>query len=62
MKLWNFRTLQYDPNVTTITDTNAFDYMPQNHVAENHYAMQRQQGEQPIQALTQILSQHQVWD
>jgi hypothetical protein len=62
MKLWNFQTQTYDPNVTSITDANAMLYMPLNHVAENHYAMLRQQGEQPIQALSAILSQHHVWD
>jgi hypothetical protein len=61
MRLWNFKTETYD-EVTEITDANAFNYMPTNHVAENHYAMMREMGEQPIQALAQILSQHHVWD
>jgi hypothetical protein len=60
MKLWNFRTESYD-EVAEITDVNAPDYMPTNKVLENEYAVLRNQGEQPIQALTSILSQHQVW-
>lgn len=61
MKLWNFRTETYD-TVTTITDVNAHDYMPTNKVEENHYEMLRNQGEQPIQALSSILAKHHIWD
>jgi hypothetical protein len=55
MKLWNFTTGAYDPNVTTITDTNAAFYYPANKVLENLYAISRQQGEQPIQSLQAVL-------
>jgi hypothetical protein len=61
MRLWNFKTTQYD-EVTTITDANASNYMPENKILENRYAMLRDQGEQPIQALSAILASHQVWN
>lgn len=61
MNLWNFQTEQYE-QVVTITDANAKLYMPANKVLENQYEMKRNQGEQPIQALDAILSQHQVWN
>jgi hypothetical protein len=54
LKLWNFATSQYD-TVTTITDANAPNYYPANKVLENIYAVQRDQGEQPIQALQSVL-------
>jgi hypothetical protein len=61
MILWNFTTQTYD-EVAEITDENAFHYMPKNKIAENHYTMLREQGEQPIQVMTQILSQQYTWD
>jgi hypothetical protein len=48
--------------VTTITDINAPLYMPLNKVLENHYQVLRNQGEQPIQALTAIYQTHQLWN
>jgi hypothetical protein len=61
MRLWNFTTQTYD-EVDEITDANAFNYMPQNKIAQNHYTMLREQGEQPIQTMTQILSQQYTWE
>jgi hypothetical protein len=61
MNLWNFQAERYD-TVTTITDVNARLYMPVNKVLENQYEMLRNQGEQPIQAVSAILGQHQVWN
>lgn len=61
MILWNFQTEKYD-NVIAITDANAKLYMPANKILENRYEMLRNQGEQPIQAVTEILGSHQVWN
>ena len=61
MNLWNFQTEVYD-TVAAVTDANAKKYMPSNKVLENRYEMLRNQGEQPIQALTEILGSHQVWN
>lgn len=61
MNLWNFQAERYD-TVATITDANARLYMPANKILENRYEMLRNQGEQPIQALSEILSSHQVWN
>jgi hypothetical protein len=61
MKLWNFQTESYN-EVASITDANFQFYMPLNKVLENRYQMLRNQGEQPIQALSEILSSHQVWN
>jgi hypothetical protein len=61
MILWNFQTEKYD-NVATITDANAKLYMPPNKILENRYEMLRNQGEQPIQAVSAILESHQVWN
>jgi hypothetical protein len=60
MNLWNFQAEVYE-TVAVITDVNAKKYMPSNKVLENRYEMLRNQGEQPIQALTEILGSHQVW-
>jgi hypothetical protein len=59
--LWNFVTGTYD-TVAAITDANARNYMPPNKVIENRYEMLRNQGEQPIQAVSEILGSHQVWN
>lgn len=61
MKLWNFQAERYD-EVAQVTDTNALLYMPTNKVIENRYVTLRQQGEQPIQAMTAILGSHSVWN
>lgn len=61
MKLWNFQTTAYD-EVAAITDANASLYMPLNKVLENRYVLLRNQGEQPIQALSAILESHHVWN
>jgi hypothetical protein len=61
MKLWNFQTEVYD-TVVNITDLNAKLYMPPNKILENRYETLRNQGEQPIQALSEILASHQVWN
>lgn len=61
LTLWNFKTLTYD-TVASVTDANAKNYMPENKVLENRYAALRDQGEQPIQALSAILGSHTVWN
>jgi hypothetical protein len=61
MVLWNFKTEVYD-TVTSLTDANAKNYFPDNKVLENRYTMLRDQGEQPIQAVSAILASHQVWN
>jgi hypothetical protein len=55
VRLWNFRTEQYDEDVT-IDDANVTDYYPENLILQNYYAIAREQGEQPIQAYQTILS------
>jgi cyclopropane fatty-acyl-phospholipid synthase-like methyltransferase len=57
LKLWNFKTGQFD-TVASVTDTNVVNYYPENHVLDNHYAILRDQGEQPIQALTALFATH----
>lgn len=60
LRLFNFRTNQFDTLAapTSITDANAADYYPSNHVLDNHYATLRSEGETPIQALIALYATH----
>jgi hypothetical protein len=60
MNLWNFQTEAYE-QVTTVTDANAKNYYPLNKALDNQYEILRDQGEQPIQALTTILQSYHQW-